>query len=328
MKRETLTTVLSALISLGVIAYVVSKLDYQTTRSTFVNLHWGWLSLALVVFGVNYLLRTLRFRALIYTQKPPFPNLLGVISLYGMFNYLLPAKSGEVSYLVLLNRRLRISLAESATTLLAARFFDFAAIALFLPLVLFSFWQQLPRWVVYVSIVFCVLIFVIGGGMLWFLRHSAQATDQKKSYSSHRFARLHRIWGSLIMSLRLIDQHSQYIRLWLLTISIWMCVFTNFYFIVLSMGYQLSYLQMIVVSIIMIPLTLLPLQGFANLGTHEVGWVTVFTLFGQSTDVALNIAVSSHVILLSFVLVLGIFGSFLGIRLECVPLIAGESIDA
>jgi uncharacterized membrane protein YbhN (UPF0104 family) len=68
---------------------------------------------------------------------------------------------------------------------------------------------------------------------------------------------------------------------------------------------------MIVVSIIMVPMTLLPFQGFANLGTHEIGWAAAFALFGYPETTALNIAVSSHIVLLLFVLLLGSLGVIL-----------------
>jgi uncharacterized membrane protein YbhN (UPF0104 family) len=74
------------------------------------------------------------------------------------------------------------------------------------------------------------------------------------------------------------------------------------------MEYSSSYLQIVAVSIIMVPLTLLPLQGFANIGTHEVGWVAAFSLFGQPQEVSLAIATSSHIILLLFMLVIGTLG--------------------
>lgn len=306
--QRTITTALSVFISLGVVGYVMVELDWQTVRSIFAHLNWSWLSLAFAVFGINYLLRTLRFQALIYTQRVPFGSLLGVISLYGMMNYLLPAKSGEASYLVLLNRRLHISLTESTTTLVAARFFDFAAIALVVPIILIAFWQQLPRWIIYASIIFCLLVAVVGVGTLWLLRSSSRERHGKRRPSNSRLAKLYEIWRNLVNSFRAVGQHSQYAHIWLLTIGIWLCVYTNSYLIVLSMGYSVNYLEMIVVSIIMVPLTLLPLQGFANLGTHEVGWVTALALFGYSKDVSLTIAVGSHVILLGSTLLLGLVG--------------------
>ena len=56
---------------------------------------------------------------------------------------------------------------------------------------------------------------------------------------------------------------------------------------------------------------LLPIQGFANLGTHEIGWSAAFALFGYSETVALTLAISTHIILLFFVLILGSLGYLL-----------------
>jgi len=61
----------------------------------------------------------------------------------------------------------------------------------------------------------------------------------------------------------------------------------------------------------MVPLTLLPFQGFANLGTHEIGWVAAFSIFGQDSGSSLAIAVGSHIIMLLFVLILGFLGVLL-----------------
>lgn len=69
-----------------------------------------------------------------------------------------------------------------------------------------------------------------------------------------------------------------------------------------------NFFQIVVVSIIMVPVTLFPIQGFANLGAHELGWVTAFTLFGYPYLDALNIAVSSHIVYVFFVLSLGLIG--------------------
>ncbi len=124
--RQTVTTLLSVVISLVAIIYLVGQLDWQTTYDTFIHLNWGWLLAAWLVFALNYMLRTLRFQLLIYSLDIPFRQLLSVTSLYGMFNYLMPAKSGEFSFLLLLNRRLEVSVAESTAILIVARFFDFA----------------------------------------------------------------------------------------------------------------------------------------------------------------------------------------------------------
>jgi hypothetical protein len=308
--RRAFTMILSILLSIAVMIFVVNKLEWQTVRDTFSDLNWIWLTAALLVFMINYILRTLRFQALIHTRPVSFSKLMGITCLHGMFNYLMPAKTGEFSYLFLLNRFLQVTVTESTATLFVARFFDFATIALFLPVVVAVFWEQLPSGISYIALIFCGIICAIGGGGIWLLRHGrvAETSPQDNRISNPWVARFVELWRDLVKGLCLIDKRGQYWRFLLLTIGIWLCVYTNFYFIVLSMEYSPSYLQMVAVSIIMVPLTLLPLQGFANIGTHEVGWVAAFTLFGQPQEVSLAIAASSHIILLLFILVIGTLG--------------------
>jgi len=292
------------------IIYILINLDWQITKETFARLDWRLIVLAFGIYLINYILRTLRFQMLLELEATSFARLFGVTNLYGMFLYLMPAKSGEVSYPILLKNQLQIPLTESTATLIAARFFDFFTVALFLPAVLITFWEKIHPWIRVGSLVFTALVLLIGISLLWFLRKfddiAKIQTIQPDSQTG--VLRIRNAMVDLFISLKTIDQRKLYWRLWLLTIAIWLCVQTNFYLIVLSLGYSLSFFQMIVVSLIMVPMTLLPLQGFANLGTHEIGWTTAFALFGFPQSTALNIAFSSHVVFLFFVLCLGLLG--------------------
>lgn len=300
----------SIILSLAVITYVLMKLDWQAAIDTFTHLNWVWLVLAFGVYLVNYCLRTIRFQVLLNKKYISFKKLFGVTNLYGMYLYLMPAKSGELSYPILLKHNLKISLASSAAALIAARFFDFVTIALFLPAVLVVFGEQMPTWIRNSAMIFSLVVFMFGGISIWWLRRSDEfiSSPRQIASSNRAFDRARRTLYKLYSSLQSIDQECKYWQIWLITVSIWFCVQVNFYLVVLSLGYKLTFFQILVVSVIMVPMTLLPVQGFANLGTHEVGWVTALTLFQQSQTTSLNIAVGSHIILLLFVLLLGLLG--------------------
>jgi uncharacterized protein (TIRG00374 family) len=300
--------------SIVVIVYIVTKLDWQVVRQTFSQLDVRWLAAAFSVYLINYAFRSLRFQTLLNLGAAPFKHLFGITNLYGMYLYLMPAKSGELSFPLLVKNRLNVPLPKSTATLIAARFFDFATVALFLPFVLVYFWNMIHPWVRVVVFLFVGGVFLTGVGLIWFIRQPTRIKRLQQIQTSDFHPLAFRLWNSFIMfihSLQDIDQRKQYGRNWLITIVIWLCVQTTFYFIVLSLGESLSFYQMIVVSIVMIPMTLLPIQGFANLGTHEIGWIAAFSLFGYPEANALNIAVSSHIILLFFVLLLGSFGLIL-----------------
>lgn len=304
--------ILGIIFSIFVIGYIFLKLDWSAVRQIFSTLNWLWICLGFIVYLTNYLLRTFRFKILLQLENFSFSQLMGAICLYGMYLYILPAKSGEISYPVILKRSFNISLPESTATLVTARFFDFATISLFIPVVLFVYREKLPTWFLYSGLSFCGCVILFGIIAIWLIRRRNPFIIAKFKTSKNRWTNaLVNLFENFLYHLRTIDQRRQYWRLWLITIGIWLFVYTNFYLIVLGLGYHFSYFQMIVVSILMIPMTLLPFQGFANLGTHEIGWVAAFSILGHNSNEALVIAVGSHTIMLLFVLMLGVLGFLL-----------------
>lgn len=310
--RSRRYTYISVLLTVLVVIYVGTLLDWTTTMETLAASNWLIMCAALVVYGFNYWLRTWRFKLLLDTPEVRFSTLMGITSLYGMFNYLLPAKSGELTYIMMVNRTLKLSLSQGTATLLTARFFDFGIIALFLPVVLTVFFDDLPRWLVTSSIVYCVIVVSAVVGLLFWLRRANAGTSYQADETSGQIKhRLLRAWCKLEEGLRIIDRRGQYGLLGLLSVAIWVCIYSNFYLIVLAIGFEPSFFEMIVVSIILVPLTLLPIQGMANLGTHEAGWVAAYAMFGYPVATALTIAVTTHIVLFVFVLVLGALGAAL-----------------
>ena len=51
---------------------------------------------------------------------------------------------------------------------------------------------------------------------------------------------------------------------------------------------------------------LIPVQGFGNSGNHEGGWVAALVLMGFQPDEALRFALTSHAVVLVYVLILGV----------------------
>ena len=121
--RSSTYTMVGVGLSLVVIVYVAEHLNWSLARDRLTTANPGWLAAGLGVFAINYLLRTVRFRVLLSSPHLAIHRLLGVMMLYGMFNYLMPTKSGEVSYVLLSHRYLDTSISEGAATLIAARFF-------------------------------------------------------------------------------------------------------------------------------------------------------------------------------------------------------------
>jgi uncharacterized protein (TIRG00374 family) len=307
-------SLLSALITVGTVYLVYLYVDLRELLKIVANAQPAWISVACLVFGLNYILRTLRFSLMLRVPGSGFLSLFGATALYGMYNYLLPAKSGEATFPVLARRHAGQTIAVGSASLVMARLYDFLSLSLYLPLILIGFWDTLPDQIRLPIVLFCALFYVSAAIVFGLL--SPRVYDRLPKFAKRVLYRARHTPGVTAFFDALISIHSErkQRQLFVLTLLIWLCVYTNFYAIVRALGYDASFFQLIVVSAILLPLTLIPVQGVANLGSHELAWVTAFTLYGYSQDDTLAIAVGSHAILLALVLALGLVGYLLTLR--------------
>lgn len=307
-KKNILIYAVSAVLSAVFLGYILVNLDWNILQAAFSDVQWGWLGMALLAYLLNIILRAMRFSNLIYSRPSKVLDFIPVSALHNILMYLMPAKTGDVSYILIAKKRLDVSLAEGTATLLAARFYDFAVVALILAILLPISKNEMPVWIFRSALIFSILVLVGAAGMLAFLKISKPGLETEKIemlVHGGVLFRLRAAWKKFIGGLREIQTHGAHWKTVLLTAGIWLCVYSNFYSATQGMGLPVSFYHIVLISIVMIPLTLLPVQGFANIGTHEVGWVSVLVAFDYPYETALAIAAGSHFVLLISVLISG-----------------------
>lgn len=299
--------ILSVLFTLGMSFYLLFTLDWPAVFSTFANLHWGWFFASLLSYFISLYLRSVRFKNLLYSKETPILLLLPITSLHNMFNYILPARSGELSYILLSNRKLNIPLIEGTATLLASRFYDLAIVAVLLAVMLPFFFQEFPLWILQAALLYCLGVLLVFGVVVYLTRKPIVLT--KTVGDKAVLGKVKSLFARLLLGFREIREKNKPLLIAIYTLGVWLFLYATFYFITLGLGYHVSYIKMILISLVMVPLSTLPLQGFANMGTHELGWVTVLMIFGYPYEISLSIAVGSHLLVLICVLFFGLLSS-------------------
>lgn len=74
------------------------------------------------------------------------------------------------------------------------------------------------------------------------------------------------------------------------------------------MGFDLSYLSIIIGATFILLTTILPIQGIAGFGTTELIWTLVFVSLGLSKNAAIVSGFSYHILVILFFMILGIYG--------------------
>lgn len=295
----------SILISLAVLALVVIQVNLRTVVDVLRRVSLPWLLLAVAVFLLSYVLRTVRIAWLLHPRRFRPLALFSIVGLYGVFVYLMPARTGEATLPALLKTRMDVPLAESTAALLVARFFDFLSVTVSLPFVVLALRQRLPLEVIYTSIGFLVVMAIAASlYFLWLGRRSAAAEDDQAARGL--WSRALRWVRQLLAHLGQQARRGRQLRLFLLSLAVWLCIYLDFYLIAGALGQWLEFAQIVVLAALLVPLTVSPLQGVAGLGAYEAGWVLAFAIFGQPAASGLLLAVGSHAVLLAFTLLLGL----------------------
>ena len=303
MPSRTILFLISAFISVLTLVIILKNIDWQTIQYLSSRMRWQWLGFSFAAYFLNLFLRSIRFKTLLHSQSISNRSLLVVTSLHNMFNYILPARSGELSYPILAKDRLNVSIVEGAASLFASRVYDFLTTTLILLIVLPFAWNKLPYWIIKSSLIFSAIVITICAITIILI----SKVDKLGGFSpTHpRIERLYSAFKKVMATLNEIKGGKIHYRIGLLTVGIWFCLYTNMFFICRALNYSVDYFQVILVSLVMIPLSLLPVQGFVDLGTHELAWVTIMMVFGASYQTALDIAIGTHFLLMTIILSYG-----------------------
>ena len=306
-------TIVAIVFSILVLGYVLLTLDWNDVWETIRYIQATWLFAALSFHLLTYLIRTFRFRFLL-GNNPKLMSILGATNLYGMYLYLMPVKTGEVTLPLLYKDHLDIPLTHSTAALLISRFLDLVVMALLLPVLLILEWPQLQPSLRVVIVILSSVIFLCWILLISLLRNPDKIDPLIMWFEESNlpiFSKFGDIGKRIYVELKRIYDDKKLLPALLISSAIWIVVQCTLFSIITSLGVQVTLLQVVVVTLVMIPFTFIPLQGFANLGTYELSVVLAFGIYGVRPEDSLNIAVGSHVIYIGFSFILGLFGVIL-----------------
>ncbi len=275
-----------------------------------------YLIAAFLLFILNYILRTIRIKMLFSGQNTTQLQLFGITCLYGAVNYFMPARSGELVYLLLTKQHLKTRIHESSAHLLALRLYDALVINLSLPFILYYFGGQISQTLYYAM---AITMLVINMVALLVVNYALRAPDYGQPTSDSKNISLLSKIKSFLYLVRLslakaLDPKKQIYYL-VLSIGIWLSIYSMFKLIAYALSYPADIFLMATISCLLFVFSLIPLQGVANFGPHEAAWTLGYSLIGTSSSTALLISLHTHYILLIFTSLLAAIG-FLSLKLH------------
>jgi hypothetical protein len=229
-----------------------------------------------------------------------------------MMNNLLPARTGELSYIYLLKKGSKRTTGEGIATLVVARVFDIICIITLFFLATF-FTQNLPQ--IIISTIWIIgLLLILFIAFLAFLLHSKHPLIYLKQFFHKYQLDQHKIGIFLLNKgtetvncLDKIRNRWIYSSIFLISLPIWFTNYLMVFFLMRGMNLNLPFQVVVLGSTFSLISTLLPFNGIAGFGTQEGFWVLIFVPLGLTLDSAIISAFIVHIVIIMYYVILGVF---------------------
>jgi len=272
---------------------------------------------ALALHAGVYALRAVRFRLLFPPAvRPGLGSLLAVGAAHNLAAYVLPAKTGEATFVLYARRVCGVSGSQALASLITSRLLDLCTVCAGLGAACLSLAggrDTASGWFAPLGGALLVLGFALG--LLAWKSHwlvaiytrVAAVTRLNRTRLGRRADELaHRVAAAL----REAGGEGRVIAAALVSAPLWLGIFLFYGVLVRGLGLSetIDLSQAALGSGLAVLANLLPVNGFAGFGTQEAGWVLGFGALGVSKDVATATSVGVHLIQLGNVVLFGVLG--------------------
>lgn len=316
MQRNSLIRLSAVIITIILVAILLSQVSITDVIKTILSINPLFIITGFVFYLLTYITRAYRF-VLLLNKEVHLSNLIPVICIHNMMNNVLPARTGELSYIYLLKKVHARTTGEGVATLVVARIFDLiVTIILLIASGIFIrdislFFSDL-LWGIYI-LLFCILaalIALISFGRS-FMRAVRAIMHKLHLNRMKTVENILKIGDETVESLENMDMKRNFVSVSAISLLIWFLNIGTMVILFTGMGIALP-LQNVIFGATFLNIALfLPINGLAGFGTTEAIWTLVFTPLGMTLNDAIISGFSYHIIVLMYILILGFTGFIL-----------------
>ncbi len=306
-------------ISLGLLGGLLALAGPGELVEALAGARGGPLWVAAGLFAVTTACRWLRVLIVVPPEaRRPLP-LLGVTAGHAFLNKIMPVRTGELAFPLLLRRATGASLTTGLLTLALLRVVEVACLAPIYATALALWGVEVGAAIPTGPWLIPIALGVAGATLAALpslLRRGVSLGDRLLSRpslrGSERAARIRRGLGESAGEVARVGVGGM-VMLSATTMVMWMSLFGVFHACVLALSIDIPFAQTIVGSGGGVLTNLLPINGIGSFGTLEVGWTAGFAATGEAISPVLAAGVVMHALVLVLTGVFALVGAF-GLR--------------
>ena len=310
MKRETIAKISAVVVTVVLVAILLSQISIGDVAKTLTSIEPIYLIIGFVLYLFTYIFRALRFQILL-GNKISFKDLFTIVCVHNMANNILPARTGEISYVYLSKKLHNIPVGKGIASLMVARVFDFISISLlfFVSAMYAGFLSPMIDTVIWVIGGFVLLIVLILVNFVYFGEHFMNKVRKIINIVGVGhfgvIQYLLRKGDETMQSFEVVKSKQVIVWVWIVSTLVWVSLYLANYVLINAVGINISIWGAIFVSTFPIFTMILPIPALGGFGTMEGGWTIGFVAIGISKEIAIASGFGLHIIGFVYFLILG-----------------------
>ncbi|MHC1568636.1 MAG: flippase-like domain-containing protein [Candidatus Syntropharchaeia archaeon] len=300
--------IFAIVLTVVLVAILVSQIDIQSVSEVVSNIEPLYLFIGFFLYLCTYFFRALRFRTLISSKKPNLRDFFAIVSIHNLANSILPARTGELSYIYLMKKFHDVPLGEGIATLIIARIFDGIAILTILFLST-SILGSRMHWSIMLSAIFLLISILFLLVTIAYYGEKAVALLERLIKKRGRVSMFLIEKGhEVVNSFENIRSGHLFLILFLISMTIWFFFYLMIYALLEGMRIHIGVCETVLASSLMIVVSVLPIQGIGGFGTIEATWTIAFMTLGFPKKLSITSAFAFHFIVMFYYTVTGCYG--------------------
>ena len=306
-RKNTIRIAIIAILTVVLLALFLRNSDLSEVGALILRIRFEWLIPGFLANFTALLCRSLRWRIIINPDDPPpvyatfFATAIGFMS-----SAILPVRAGDVIRPALLSRRTDIRFSSALGTVVTERLLDLTSIVtLFLTFVVLALsgLTSLPverlaflrgAGVIALGIFTAIVVLVVSAYR--FREPARRIVGWIARIAPERFKESTlNLFDSFVSSLRLPGRPTKLLLVLGLTATIWLCLTSQFYFVMLAFGRPLPFTASFLVTALSILGFSIPTPGGVG-GFHKATQIVLVTFYGFSIDTSVAVALVFHLV--------------------------------
>ena len=304
-------------ITIVLVAILLSQIQIGDVITTIAGIDPLYLIAGFVLYTCSYFFRALRFYVLL-NKEVRLRDLFNIVCVHNMVNNILPARTGELSYIYLLKKLHNKKAGEGIATLVVVRVSDFIAISALFFVSCLLMARDLPGivitviWTIAFSLVLVISVSVVSVYFGEKITKIVEKINIRLNLDKFRIIQFLANKGVEVKeSFRRMQSKKVVFCCLLLSVPIWSSMYAMVYVLLNGMGLNLIIWLVIVGMTLLMLLNFLPVQGIGKFGTYEGAWAVIFIPLGLSKEIAITSGFSVHIITIVFFMILGCYAMFM-----------------